>query len=258
MLAALSGCVVSLDCVPHARSEEGLALEPEIQQQLQQQEEATTTTTTAATNEGEGDSPAVEVANTSSRVPRVYLDVDLDGASLGRIGIELDAIDKGKFKDVLLSNSFHSSQLVYFADDKSSPSSSVSEAPRGVGRFLELATGELSCMKAPALISGARFEYLDEISIRSSGSTKTRLKATTRRCDESSSPDPRALLEKELAAQSRSHAGKTRRTQDHIQHRPATCGSSNTETFFFFFLFFSLSLSISFLFQMERCLFQSK
>ena len=33
----------------------------------------------------------MEVANISSRVPRVYLDVDLDGASLGRIGIELDA-----------------------------------------------------------------------------------------------------------------------------------------------------------------------
>lgn len=117
------------------------------------------------------------------KVKKVYLDVEVDNEGVGRIGIALDAVDT---------------------------------APAGVKRFLELATGELSCMSLPnSLITGSKFDFIDETTLRSSGPTQTRLKATTTKCDReresaapssSSAPPVRSLLERELASQTRSHA----------------------------------------------------
>ena len=130
----------------------------------------TTTTSTAETNTLSSSSSSSSSSSTSSS--RVFLDIQVDNESFGTVVVELDS-------------------------DK---------APNGAKRFLQLATGELSCMKLPnALLTGTKFDYIDEFSLRNSGPTQTRLKATSFKCDEQLDPATKAsvrtLLEKELDAQ---------------------------------------------------------
>jgi cyclophilin family peptidyl-prolyl cis-trans isomerase len=145
-------------------------------------DEAAAPAETQAETQEIADSPST---STSTGATRVYLDIEVDNESFGSVVVELDS-------------------------DK---------APNGAKRFLELATGELSCMKLPnALLAGTKFDYIDDFSLRNSGPTQTRLKATSFKCDEqvgsaSKAASVRTLLEKELevqaAGQGRSHVDET-------------------------------------------------
>ncbi|QDZ25413.1 hypothetical protein HOP50_17g79540 [Chloropicon primus] len=104
---------------------------------------------------------------------RVYLEVEVDGESFGRVVVDLDC-----------------------------------GGPAGVKKFVELATGELACMKLPnSLITGSKFDFITPGFISSSGPTATRLKATAMKCSELSGGESqeRSKLEAELKEQSRSH-----------------------------------------------------
>ncbi len=97
------------------------------------------------------------------------------------------------------------------------------EAPAGARRFVELVTGDLSCMKLPVpLIAGSKVEYLDPVSFRSAGPTDTRLKATVNRCEDASANEStRAALEKEHASQTVSHLGSAMVVSIKVKEDPA-------------------------------------
>jgi len=79
-------------------------------------------------------------------------------------------------------------------------------------------------MKLPVpLIAGSKVEYLDPVSFRSAGPTDTRLKATTVRCEDAnaSATSTRAALEKEHAAQTRSHLGSEMLVSITVREDPA-------------------------------------